>query len=153
MHRRVLPLPLLYLNAFFEATRRDYYENLRGVTESGDWEEWLVYFLNGVSRQSEDALDRAERLNHLLDLRRGQLDQRGMSVARRMLNLLAVNPFLTVTKAAKQLDVAYNTAAAALRKLSAQQVVKQVGDARRDRVYCATALLDILEEPSRITPL
>ncbi|MFM8808966.1 MAG: Fic family protein, partial [Chthoniobacterales bacterium] len=66
MERGVLPLPLLYLSAFFEATRRDYYGALNGVSERSAWEEWLFYFLNGVARQSEDALSRAQRINQLL---------------------------------------------------------------------------------------
>src|ERR1700723_2736811 len=63
MQRGALPLPLLYVSAFFEATRSDYYERLRAVTERGAWEDWLLYFFNGVARQSEDAPSRAERIN------------------------------------------------------------------------------------------
>jgi Fic family protein len=39
--RRILPSPLLYLSAFFEATRREYYSRLRGVTAEGDWNGWI----------------------------------------------------------------------------------------------------------------
>src|SRR5947208_9653684 len=56
VERDVLPTPLLYLSAFFEATRGDYYDRLQSVHAKSEWEEWLVYFLNGVARQSEDAL-------------------------------------------------------------------------------------------------
>src|SRR5437016_8513013 len=66
VERDVLPTPLLYLSAFFEATRGDYYKSLQGVHERGGWEEWLIYFLNGVARQSEDALSRSLRINALL---------------------------------------------------------------------------------------
>ena len=66
VEREILPRPLLYLSAFFEAARRDYYEGLQGVTERGDWEGWLQHFLNGVARQSEDALGRAAKMNRLL---------------------------------------------------------------------------------------
>ena len=41
----MLPSPLLYLSAYFEATRPEYYARLLGVTERGEWEEWLAYFL------------------------------------------------------------------------------------------------------------
>jgi hypothetical protein len=61
------------------------------------------------------------------------------------------NPFITVRKAEQYLDVAYNTAAAALRQLVRDHIITQKGDARRDRVFCAQALLDILEEPARLT--
>jgi Fic family protein len=152
MQRGVMPLPLLYLSAFFDATRRDYYETLRGVTERGAWEDWLLYFLNGTARQSEDALSRAERLNRQLDQWRHRLSGKGSGVAMRVLDLLAANPFITVRKAEAQLGVAYNTAASALRLLVGHRIVKQAGEARRDRVFCARALLDILEEPPRLKP-
>jgi len=152
MQRGVLPLPLLYLSAFFEATRRDYYDGLRAVTERSAWEDWLLYFLNGVARQSEDALSRAGRINHHLDQWRDRVSRTGSGVALRLLDLLSTNPFITVRKAEAQLGVAYNTAAAALRRLVRLRIVKQIGEARRDRVFCAQALLDILEEPPRLRP-
>jgi Fic family protein len=152
MQRGVLPLPLLYLSAFFEATRRDYYDSLRAVTERSAWEDWLLYFLNGVARQSEDALSRAERINQQLDQWRKHVSRTGSGVALRLLDLLATNPFITMRKAEAQLGVAYNTAATALRRLVRLRIVKQVGDARRDRVFCAQALLDVLEEPPRLRP-
>jgi Fic family protein len=43
MERKILPAPLLYLSAFLEATRRDYYDGLRGVSERGAWEDWLGF--------------------------------------------------------------------------------------------------------------
>jgi Fic family protein len=35
IERQILPTPLLYLSAFFEASRRDYYDGLRGITNAG----------------------------------------------------------------------------------------------------------------------
>src|SRR5438067_7606130 len=61
VERGILPTPLLYLSAFFEATRRDYYDRLTAVTQKGDWSSWIEYFLNGAARQAEDALSRSER--------------------------------------------------------------------------------------------
>ena len=108
--RNILPAPLLYLSAFFEATRADYYAGLRGVSENGDWEGWVQHFLNGVARQSEDALSRAERLNQLLADWRGQLSgQAGTKVALKLLDLIATNPFITPRGAEAKLGLAYNT--------------------------------------------
>lgn len=42
---KILPNPLLYLSAFFEVSRRDYYDGLRDFSERGTWHEWLEYFL------------------------------------------------------------------------------------------------------------
>ena len=66
MEREILPTPLLYLSAFFEASRREYYDSLRGVSELGAWHEWLEYFLLGMARMSEDALNRVTRINDIV---------------------------------------------------------------------------------------
>src|SRR5271154_6306422 len=63
IERKILPAPLLYLSAFFEVSRRDYYDGLRGVSERGAWQDWIEYFLLGVARMSEDAVNRAGRIN------------------------------------------------------------------------------------------
>jgi DNA-binding transcriptional regulator YhcF (GntR family) len=51
-----------------------------------------------------------------------------------------------------KLAVAFATAQRAIERLERARIVKRVGDAKRDRVYCATALLDILEKPARLKP-
>jgi cell filamentation protein, protein adenylyltransferase len=50
------------------------------------------------------------------------------------------------------LGVAFTTAQRAIGRLQRLGIVKLVGDAKRDRVFCARALFDILEEPARLTP-
>jgi Fic family protein len=152
--RNILPAPLLYLSAFFEATRSDYYSGLRNVSEKSDWENWLQYFLNGVARQSEDALSRAERINTLLALWREKLaGETRTKVALRIVEMLGTNPFITARGAESRLKVAFNTVLRAIGKLEEEGVVKEISGGRRDRVYCAKALLDILEEPARLKPI
>jgi len=152
VERGILPTLLLYLSAFFEATRRDYYDGLRGVSERGEWEAWLVYFLNGVARQSEDALSRAQRINRHLTQWRREVAGLSSRTPALLLDRLAANPFLTVKKAAREMGVAFTTIQRAMEKLEAMSIVKEISEAKRDRVYCAKALLDILEEPARLTP-
>lgn len=150
IERKILPTPLLYLSAFFEASRRDYYEGLRGVSDRGAWEDWLEYFLQGIARMSEDALNRATRINDLLAEWRAKLVGHSTNTPLRVLELLAANPFLTITGAASQLKLAFTTAQRAIERLEHNGIVQTVSDAKRDRVYCARALLEILEEPAHI---
>jgi len=140
--RDILPRPLLYLSAFFEATRTEYYARLRAVTEEADWANWLLYFLNGVARQSEDALDRAERMLERLDEWRVQVAGLGSPTPARVVDLLARNPFVTAKGVSKSLGVAASTARRAIERLISLGIVTQT-DARRqrDRAYCATAKL------------
>lgn len=151
IERQVLPVPLLYLSAFFEATRADYYDRLQGVHDRSRWEDWLVYFLNGVARQSEDALSRAQRINTLVIKWRTDVAQTSQTAVK-VVDLVAQNPYCTVGGASGQLDVAFTTAQRAIDRLQAKGILKQISRGKRDRVYCATALLKILEEPARLEP-
>jgi Fic family protein len=150
IERKVLPTPLLYLSAFFEASRRDYYEGLRAVSQRGAWPDWLEYFLLGVARMSEDSLSRATRINDLLAGWRSRLTGRSTGTPLRIVELLAANPFLTIKGAAGQLKMAFTTAQRAIEHLEHSGILQPVSDAKRDRVYCAKTLLGILEEPVRL---
>lgn len=150
VERNILPAPLLYLSAFFEATRRDYYDGLSGVSERGDWDAWLGYFLRGIARQSEDALSRARRINAQLDEWRNKMA--GSRAALRVIDRLAANPFITVRNLQRDLKTSFNTTARAILALEGTGIVRQVNEARRDRVFCAEAILAVLEEPARLVP-
>jgi Fic family protein len=152
MESGILPAPLLYLSAFFEASRRDYYDGLRRISERAEWRDWLEYFLLAVARMSEDAINRAGRIN--AKLAQWQKDVAGESTKTPMqaLELLAANPFTTAKGLAQKLGVAFTTAQRAIERLERLGIVQQTGTAKRDRVYCAKALLEILEEPARLAP-
>lgn len=151
IERGILPSPLLYLSAFFEATRWDYYDRLRGVTERSDWAGWLHYVFNGIARQSEDALGRAERINHLLAKWRQAASETQSKVPLLLVETLAANPYLTVGHASQRLRVAFTTVERAIARLERLGIVKELSGQRRNRVYCATALLKILDEPAKLT--
>lgn len=150
IERGVLPAPLLYLSAFFEATRSEYYDRLVGVTERGEWETWLEYFLTGVARQAEDAVGRAQRIDVLLARWRRELARISSKLAGIVVDLLAENPYCTATGMSARLGVAFTTAQRAIDRLESAGVLTRVSAAKRNRVYCAKPILDILEEPAQL---
>ncbi len=150
INQKMLPAPLLYLSAFFEATRDEYYRKLFNVSSNGDWNDWLIYFLNGVAVQSEDALSRAERINERLEKWTRQVASTASHVAVGIVEHFAVNPYLTIKRIAHELDVAYSTAERGVKKLVNENIIHQVGDNKRDRIYCASEILSILEEPAKV---
>jgi len=152
IEREILPTPLLYLSAFFEASRRDYYDGLRAISERGAWNNWLEYFLLGVARMSEDALWRAARINQLIAQWQRKVAGESTNNPLRLVELLGTNPFITTKGAAETLGIAFTTAQRTIERLERARILEQVGEAKRDRVYCAKALLEILEEPARLSP-
>jgi Fic family protein len=150
VEQRMLPSPLLYLSAFFEATRDEYYKQLYNVSSKGTWHEWFIYFLNGVAVQSEDVLSRAERINELLNQWKIDVASNGSQVPVDLVQRLAVNPYFTINKIAEDLGIAYSTAQRGVQKLETAGIINKTNDNKRDKVYCATEILSILEEPTKI---
>lgn len=148
IEKGLLPSPLLYLSAFFEATRSEYYHQLQAVTDRGDFEEWCIYFLGGVAHQATDAVSRAIQIHTLLNVWQQQVGRSG--VVSELLSRLADNPFLTIKRSARELGVAYTTVQRAVQKLESLEIIQQVSSGRRDRVYCALDLFQILDEPVRL---
>lgn len=151
VERGILPTPLLYLSAFFEATRQEYYDRLFAVTQHGSWDDWIVYFLNGVARQAEDALSRASRINVLLDNWHKETTLLSSSLPSQLIDKLATNPYITIKQTTETIDASYTTIARAIEKLVSLGIVREISGSKRNRVYCAEQILKILEEPTKIT--
>ncbi len=149
VEREIIPSPLLYLSAYFEATREEYYQRLLGVTEGGGWEEWLIYFLRGVTLQSRDAVDRIRLIDDLFAKWKHGLARGRSQLPERALDMFVENPFWTVGGVAGRLEVAFTTAQRAIDRLEAAGIVAQVGRRQRNRVYCAEEILNVLEESLR----
>ena len=145
VERDVLKAPLLYLSAWFEATLPEYYARLLGTTAAGEWHEWLVYFLNGVASEAEDAASRIRTIDGLMLRWRTQLAKGKSRVPKTVLELFRENPFWTTTGIARRLGIAFTTAGRAIERLQAAGIVSPTGDAQRNRVFCATQMLEVLE--------
>lgn len=150
IEQKMLPTPILYLSAFFEATRDEYYKQLYNVSAKGTWHEWLIYFLNGIAVQTEDVLWRAERINDLLNKWKMQVASNASNVPVLIVQHFAVNPYLTTNRITEELKIAYSTAQRGVQKLEEAKIIKQINSSKRDKIYCATEILTILEEPAKI---
>ena len=60
--KKVLTRPLLYLSSYFRQHQVEYYDRLLAISNDGDWEGWLKYFLKGIGEVSKEATDTARRI-------------------------------------------------------------------------------------------
>ena len=142
VHWGLLPAPLLYLSAFFERYRDDYYRHLLAVSTRGEWETWIAFFLRGVREQAQDAALTARRL---LDL---QQDYRQRLAARRiskitlpLLDALFLNPVTTAPRVRDSFRVNFRTAQGAIDDLAGIGVLREVTGQRRNRAWLAEGIL------------
>ncbi|MBI2425053.1 MAG: Fic family protein [Candidatus Hydrogenedentes bacterium] len=144
--RGLLSQPLLYLSAFFEKNRDEYYRRLLAVSQSGDWRGWIDYFLRGVAQQAKDA---SESAGAILDLNR-ELTERIRTEGKsprhtlRILERLFWNPVISLPKLVKDLEISYASAKRGVEYLRKLEILVEVTGRQRNRLFVAPKLVDIL---------
>ncbi len=145
-HWELLPLPLLYLSAYFHRHRQTYYELLMAVSQRGAWGDWVGFFLRGVAVQARDAIDRAKQLQDLQQLWHQELrNQRATALMHSVVDLLFVRPILTANDLVQEFDVAHRTAMLTLRKLESLHIVHEVSGRRRNQQFVAIPIMKVIE--------
>lgn len=152
IERGLLPLPLLYVSAYLEQNRRDYYDRLQMVRERGELQQWIQFFLTAVASQAEDAVARAEELFDLRESYRLQLAG-ARSRAAEVVDLLFENPFVTAKSVAVRLGVTNQGALNLIRSLEAKTWLQALGTmGRGGRVYWyAPEVYRVIEQPRQAT--
>jgi Fic family protein len=146
---KVLPKPLLYLSAYFEKHRDDYYRLLLGVSREGNWLDWIEYFLRGVCEQSLDAIMRSDRLLDLWrDYRNRIQSVKASSRALELVDYIFSSPAVTTARASRHLGVTHLSAQKNIEKLVNHNILREATGRRRNRVYIAQGIVDILDSPT-----
>lgn len=141
----LLPLPLLYLSAFFHRHRQAYYDLLMAVSERGVWQDWLLFFLQGVADQARDAIVRANGLQDLAATWRQRLIRpRGSALLLRLVESLFASPVLTIPEAQRLLDVSYHSARSTVGKLMEAGILQQMGKSSYGKTFVASEILEIV---------
>jgi Fic family protein len=145
MERARLSRPLLYLSAFIEAHKSDYYDLLQRVRTHGEWVAWLMYFFQGVTETAVAAGRQARELHRLREEYRAKM--RGKSNALALIDELFTNPYMTIARATKLLDKTHPTARAAITVLEKSEILKEVTGRQWGRVYVCQPVLAALDKP------
>jgi Fic family protein len=143
IERGRLAQPLLYLSTYIEAHRQEYYDLLQRVRTHGDWNSWLLYFLQGVEVTSRQAVRQAGALTGL----REQLliEIRSKPKAAALIDPLFSNPYMTVSRAAELLSVSLPTARQVIRTLEEAGVLQEVTGRAWGKAYVAARILRLIE--------
>jgi Fic family protein len=144
----LLPQPLLYLSAFFEKYRQEYYDHLLAVSQQGDWINWLFFFLQGINTQANDSIIRLDRLELLLgDLYVKVERERMRKPLRKLIDYLIGQPITTVRQVQSGLGLKhYDPAQRYVERLVELGILQQVGKRARNRLYRAPEIVRAIGE-------
>jgi Fic family protein len=136
-HWGLLPQPLLYLSLFFKRHRQEYYRRLDAVRTQGDWEGWLVFFIEGVGVIANEAASSARELFAIVvdDRERVLALDTATVMSLRLFELLPRHPIVTANSVMNLLDTTHPTASKAISVLEEAGVLVEATGRQRDRAY------------------
>jgi Fic family protein len=126
----------------------EYYDRISEVRRTGNYEQWIRFFLEAVHSASADALESIQQLSKLHDQNIAALpkSRRSIDHMRRLFDYLEQHPIIDIKRTASALNVSYNTVASAVQKLSSLGILHETTNAARNRVFAYQEYLNILRK-------
>lgn len=147
VHQGLLNEPVVYLSRYIIQHKSDYYRLLREVTESGNWEQWILFMLEAVRKSSSASLRQVEQIKSLMQSMKKQYKEQADKIYRKeLLELLFDQPYCTARFVVDRGIAKRQTAAKYLQALAEIGMLEPV-KIGRELVYINHRFLELLSRP------
>jgi cell filamentation protein, protein adenylyltransferase len=121
----LLNLPVLYLSRYIIDHKADYYKLLQEVRETDNWENWVLYMLDGVEEISKETIVLIEKIKDLIFEYKNLLRNNYKFYSQDLLNNLFKHPYTKIEFIENDLGVSRITASKYLNLLAKDNVLKK----------------------------
>lgn len=149
MEKGILSHPALYISYFLKMNRIEYYDRMTQVRKTGDYEQWVMFFLQALSDSAGDAIQTIDALTALHNqsvAKLGAFSKRQQTNLFKLFAYIETNPILDIQKTAAALGLSYNTVSKMVTILVDEGILRQTDKAGKARIYAYADYLDILRK-------
>lgn len=149
MEKKILSTPSLYISYFLKMNRIEYYDRMTQVRKTGDYEQWVLFFLQALSDSAEDAIQTIDRLTeiHNRNVQKfNSMTKRQQTNAINFLIYLEKNPIIDIQKTAAALNLSYNTVAKSVALFVDNGILQQTKKSGRSKIYSYVDYLAVLRK-------
>ena len=144
----ILQKPVLYLSHYFRRHQQTYYDLLQSVRDTGDWESWIVFFLQGVDQVSVEATETARRILLLREEHRSTVtEQFGYTAGNghRVLDHLYEQPIVSVNDVREIIGTTYPAANDLVARLVKCNILQEFTGQARNRAFRYQRYIDLFQ--------
>jgi Fic family protein len=148
MEQGVLTTPALYISYFLKKNRIEYYDRMTEVRRTGNYEQWVKFFLEAIYESAADATVTIDKLTALHEKNIAVISGFGLGAptALKLFAFLEENPIIEISKTATALAVSYNTIALAVSRLCEAGILIPTSEKLRKRTFSYAEYLEILKD-------
>lgn len=143
----VLAEPILYLSPYFKKYKEVYYNLLMEVRETGNYNKWVKFFLDGIT---EIALNTSQKVKKLIDLynayKQKLSDINATPLSFKLLDKFFESPYWFVSLLQEELKENYPKTKRAMNYLVNGEIIREFTVYKRNKIFVAPEILKILEE-------
>ena len=154
LEQKVLSVPALYISYFLKRNRLEYYDRMMEVRRTGNYEQWIKFFLQAFVESAEDAIVTIDELKALHEksfaILLTAIPKRQLKNAGKLFTYLEANPIIDITKTAQQLGLAYNTTSRLISAFVKLGLLRQTNTKNKNRVYAYEEYLEILRKGTEL---
>jgi cell filamentation protein, protein adenylyltransferase len=121
----LLNLPVLYLSRYIIEHKADYYKLLQEVRETDNWENWILYMLDGIEQISKETIVLIAKIKDLIFEYKNLLRNNYKFYSQDLLNNLFKHPYTKIEFIENDLGVSRITASKYLNLLAKDKVLKK----------------------------
>lgn len=148
-HQRMAD-PLFYMSDFFEQHRDSYQDLMLRVSQVGDWNSWIRFFLIGVLSSASDAIERADGLIRLrVKYRERFQEARSSALLQKLIDRLFMTPSITINAAAKHLGITPAAASYNIHKLVSAGIVYEITGGTWRQVFIAHEIMGFMDDATK----
>lgn len=149
---QLLSHDILYLSYYLKRNRIEYYDRLMDVRMKGNYEQWIKFFLRGISESARDALETIDTITQLhdSDYEKLTLSKNPGKILVGIFEHIKAHPITDINGLCSALDISYTAASNNVKKLVELQILVEVPNKKRNRVYSYEAYLDILRKDTEL---
>lgn len=137
--------PVLYISEYFERDRASYYALLKNVSENNAWEEWIEFFLDGITAQSRETEATILKILTLHEELKDEITGFGSQYAFKFLDLIFATPVFSFVSVKDRLGAKANqTVYDLIDKFTAANIIREFDERKRNREFEFPALLKLL---------
>lgn len=149
MEKGILSHPALYISYFLKMNRIEYYDRMTQVRKTGDYEQWVMFFLQALSDSAGDAIQTIDALTALHNqsvAKLGEFSKRQQTNLLKLFAYIETNPIIDIQKTAAALGLSYNTVSKMVTILVDEGILRQTDKAGKAKIYSYADYLDILRK-------
>lgn len=146
-HKEIIQQPVFYLSDYLESHRNEYYDALKGITDTNSWTQWIRFFLEAVIFEAEKNIHKTRSIIELYEtVKKEIVDHTHSQFSIHCVDSLFTKPIFNSGEFKNVAGIPHASSNRLLKSLVNNEIIELVkkGSGRRPSLFTFRKLINII---------